>query len=149
MKSNGIIGNSWEELAKHLNKELGYNYGESKYRKEYQNAQKYYENVFSDMTQSSELIAVKAKTRELELLKTQVQTEKLELNRWKREIGRDDLIFEKIGLAMKDLELIIEKLVVCSSEMNTMVLNLKLKAFQVRLSIHITQKSLKIECINF
>lgn len=104
MKSNGIIGNSWEELAKHLNKELGYNYGESKYRKEYQNAQKYYENVFSDMTQSSELIAVKAKTRELELLKTQVQTEKLELNRWKREIGRDDLIFEKIGLAMKDLE---------------------------------------------
>lgn len=104
MKTNGIIGNTWEELTQHLNRELGYSYGESKYRKEYQNAQLYYKNVFSDMSKNSELVAVKAKTRELELLKEQVKTEKIELNRWKREIGRDDLVYEKIGEAIKSLE---------------------------------------------
>lgn len=105
-KSAGLLDMSWPQISDLFNKELRDEdekwYNESAYRKPYQEAKGYYEDVFSKMSSESLLQNMQAQKRELEKLKKQIQTEKIEYNRWLREEARDELILEKITGAIKE-----------------------------------------------
>lgn len=100
-KDAGLVTFTWEELAPRLNTELGIEEtewrGSSAFRKAYRWMQRAYDNVFRQNgfigTQGDEL---DIKMNQLEKEKIKIQTEKLELQRWRREVARDELICEKI-----------------------------------------------------
>lgn len=106
-KDSGILGDlTWPEIAKEFNNAYREDetcfFDASAYRKKYRNYLDAYEQLFSKeqftTDQASEYVDQK---RELQKLKTQIQTEKLEYNRWLREEARDELICEKICNAIK------------------------------------------------
>lgn len=106
-KDAGTLGElTWPEIAKEFNdtyrEDETYYFDASAYRKKYRNYLDAYEQLFSkeqfSTEQASEYVDQK---RELQKLKTQIQTEKLEYNRWLREEARDELICEKICSAIR------------------------------------------------
>lgn len=108
-KADGRIEEPWEEINPVINTQLGIDEDDWKdcsvYRKRYRDFLRAWENIFSKEqfteTQSKEYVDQK---RELQKLKTQIQTEKLEYNRWLREEARDELICEKIVSAVRELK---------------------------------------------
>lgn len=107
-KDSGSLDMTWDELADVLNKNLREDeseyYGSSAYRKKYQQAKLFRDEVFSKEESDdyqNELIIQK---RELEKAKIKLQTEKLEYNKWLREEARDELIMEHIVTAIESLE---------------------------------------------
>ena len=110
-KDAGLIESTWDELAPRLNTELGIEEtewrGSSAFRKAYRWMQRAYDNVFRQNgfvgVQGDEL---DVKKRELEKAKIQLQTEKLEYNRWLREEARDELICDKICNAIKETRML-------------------------------------------
>ena len=106
-KDSGLLEMTWEELADVFNKELreeDKEYNSSAYRKPYQQAKEYYQDVFSKMVDAGYSKELQVQKRELEKIKKQVQTEKLEYNQWLREEARDELITEKIVSAVNNLK---------------------------------------------
>lgn len=107
-KDAGLIEYTWEELTPRLNTELGIEEtewrGSSAFRKAYRWMQRAYDNVFRQNgfigVQGDEL---DLKTHALEKEKIKVQTEKLELRRWRREEARDELLCEKICDSIRTL----------------------------------------------
>lgn len=107
LKDKGLIDMTWPELGVLFNKELrddGENWTDSAYRKKYQYAKRLYDNVFVGMDSEEYFTELESKKREIEKLKKQVQTEKLEYNRWLREEARDELIADRIIEEVKKLE---------------------------------------------
>lgn len=107
LKDKGVIDMTWPELGVLFNTELRGNekwWDESAYRKKYQYARALYENVFSKMVSDEYFEELNIKKREIEKIKKQIQTEKLEYNQWLREEARDELITEKIVNAVNTLE---------------------------------------------
>lgn len=108
LKDSGVITDTWESINPTINRELGIeeeNWRDvSSFRKRYRNYLDAYEQIFSKeqftTDQASEYVDQK---RELQKLKTQIQTEKLEYNRWLREEARDELIAERICAAIREL----------------------------------------------
>ena len=108
-KDSGVLGDlTWPEIAKEFN--TAYRDDEtcffdaSAYRKKYRNYLDAYEQLFSKEQFSTDQVDEYAnQKRELQKLKVQIQTEKLEYNRWLREEARDELICEKICEAIKTL----------------------------------------------
>ena len=98
-------GKTWPEIANIINTALNRNYGESAYRKKYkafQDCMKVCEKeIFTD---DEYLNQIREERRELEKVKSQIQTEKIEYNRWLREHARDELIAEKIISAVRECE---------------------------------------------
>ena len=81
-KANGLIG-TWQECADILNKLLGYEYTESKYRKTYAAFKKMFEaNKNRIVGDSSVLEEMNEKKRELEQAKIQFRDER---NAWNRQ----------------------------------------------------------------
>lgn len=106
LKDKGLIDMTWPELGVLFNKELrddGENWTDSAYRKKYQYAKRLYDNVFVGMDSEEYFTELESKKREIEKLKKQVQTEKLEYNRWLREEARDELIADRISKKLKSL----------------------------------------------
>lgn len=104
-KDSGELDMDWEEVANIINREFRANEDEyrvsSAYRKPYQQAKRFYESgVFESLTGDQYVEQIRESTRELEKEKIKVQTEKLELYRWKREDARDELMAEKFIAAM-------------------------------------------------
>ena len=104
-KDSGELDMDWEEVANIVNREFRANEDEyrvsSAYRKPYQQAKRFYESgVFESLTGDTYVEQIRESTRELEKEKIKVQTEKLELYRWKREDARDELMAEKFIAAM-------------------------------------------------
>ena len=106
-KDSGTLGDlTWPEIAKEFNNAYREDetcfFDASSYRKKYRNYLDAYEQLFSKENftteQASEYVDKKI---ELQKLKTQIQTEKLEYNRWLREEARDELICEKICNAIR------------------------------------------------
>lgn len=94
----------WCDVRDVLNELLGYDYTDSAYRKKYQYFTKLLEannNKFVDS--EAQLEEINYQKRELEKLKKQIQTEKVEYNKWLREDARDELIGEKIINAINTL----------------------------------------------
>lgn len=91
---------SWKEINNIVNEQLGIEEekwrDESSFRKRYQAAKKFYEEVFSKMETDEYANEIKQMTRELQKEKVKLQTEKLEYARWLREEARDELVIEKI-----------------------------------------------------
>jgi hypothetical protein len=108
-KENGLLGDiTWPTIAEVFNKHFRESeetyYDSSAYRKRFRNFLDAYEQLFSKEQFTDEQINEYAEQkRELQVLKMQIQTEKLENNRWLREHARDELIAEHICSAIKEL----------------------------------------------
>ena len=109
-KDAGLLGDiTWPEIAEVFNKHFRESektyYDSSAYRKRYRNYQDAYEQIFSKEqftdTQMKEYVD---QIRELQKLKIQIRTEKLENNKWLREYARDELIAEHICDAIAALQ---------------------------------------------
>lgn len=103
-KDSGSLDMTWDELAEIFNENLDNNYGSSTYRKQFQNAQHYYEDVFANMESRDYSEEVAELKRQLIKERNKLQTEKLEYARWLREEARDELLEEKIIDAINSLE---------------------------------------------
>lgn len=97
-----LIG-SWQDVADIINEQLGYEYTESKYRKQYQAFQRMFEANRERISPGGEYADLQELKRELQKERVKLQTEKSEYARWIREEARDDLIAEKIVEAIRDL----------------------------------------------
>lgn len=107
-KADGRIEETWEEINPTINTELGINEENwrdcSVWRKRYRSYLEAYEGIFSkSQFTESQFDKYEVQKRELQKLKAQIQTEKLENNRWLREYARDELIAEHICSAIKEL----------------------------------------------
>ena len=88
---------TWDEVADILNKILGYEYTNSKYRKQFQAFQKMLEANQSKFVDSdAQLEEIKLAMETLKKERIKLQTEKLEYARWFREDARDELFEEKV-----------------------------------------------------
>lgn len=88
---------TWYDVRDILNAELGYNWTESAYRKQYQQGQTYLiENQNLIYEQEEYLQKLRDERAELQKERYKLQTEKAEYNKWLREDARDDLFREKI-----------------------------------------------------
>lgn len=99
---------NWKEITPFVNKELfsddeSQYRDESAYRKGVKYARDYFEAGCFGVGEDEYLKKLQKEKSEIEKIKIQVQTEKLELHRWKREDARDDLITEKICNAISSL----------------------------------------------
>lgn len=107
-KDSGSLDMTWDELADVLNKNLREDeseyYGSSAYRKKYQQAKLFRDEVFSKEETVDYQNELSAQKRELEKAKIKLQTEKLEYSKWLREEARDELIMEYIVKAIESLE---------------------------------------------
>lgn len=99
---------TWDDLANIINEGLGLDeesyLSASTFRKPYQNAVRYYKNVFSKIEENNsdnDLVRLKQEIKEE---RQKLNTEKIEYNKWIREKARDDLIVEKIEDSIKSLE---------------------------------------------
>ena len=103
-ENKDLIG-SWDEVAKLLNKELNYEYTESKYRKDYTSFKKLFEANRAKLVDGQEqLESIRVASNELKKERIRLQTEKLEYNAWLRENARDELIVEKLLGAIDNFE---------------------------------------------
>lgn len=103
-KMKDVIG-TWQDVADVLNSQLGYEYTESKYRKQIQAFEKMFEANRDKISNVDEYTSeLKALKREIQVERYKLQTEKLENNKWLREYARDELITEKIVDAIHSLE---------------------------------------------
>ncbi len=99
---------NWKEIVSFINREL-FGEDESQYRDEsaYRKAVKYardfYEAGVFGVGNDEYYQKLQNEKREIQKVKAQVQTEKLEYNRWLREEARDELITEKICNAISSL----------------------------------------------
>lgn len=104
-KDAGVLEITWEEVAEILNKELVKDeseyLGESAYRKKYQQAKMFYDEVFSKMVSDEYHSNIVDQRRKLLKEKYKVQTEKLEYYKWIREDARDELFEEKVIESIK------------------------------------------------
>lgn len=108
-KADGRIEETWEEINPIINTQLGIDEDDWKdcsvYRKRYRDFLRAWENIFSKGQFSEEQMSeYENQKRELQKLKIQIQTEKLEYNKWLREHARDELIAEHICNAIKELK---------------------------------------------
>ena len=98
-----VIGN-WNDVASVLNKELNYEFTESRYRKQFQAFERMFEaNKKKFVDDESILDEMKTQKIEIQKERYKLQTEKNETNKWLRENARDDLIVEKIVDAINNL----------------------------------------------
>ena len=96
---------SWQAVADILNKLLGTEYTESKFRKQRQAFDKMLAaNQSKFVDSNAQLREIEVQKRELEKEKVKLRTEKLEYSRWLREDARDELITEKIVEAIEKLQ---------------------------------------------
>ena len=107
-KASNLIEERWEDINPRLNTELGLSEDEWKdvsvYRKRYRLYEDAWNNIFSKSNFTAEqTLTIEEQKRELEKAKIKLRTEKLEYNRWLREEARDELICERIVLAIKEL----------------------------------------------
>ena len=90
-----IIG-TWSDVASIINQLTGNDFGESTYRKKFQSFQKMLNANQSKFTDSDEqLKELEFQKRELNKAKVKLQTEKLEYNRWLRDLWIFPLILNQ------------------------------------------------------
>ena len=103
---DGRLDMNWTLLTDVLNRELHDDapLAESTYRKAYQAARSYYDEVFLPMMAGHNgADTVQERIRLMQKEQIKLQTEKLEYNRWLRENARDELLIEKLGDSIRGL----------------------------------------------
>lgn len=102
-KDSGLLDLSWNELADIFNKELlddDIEYNESTYRKKYQQAKMFYEDVFSKMVSNQYAEELMVQKRELERAKIAFRDER---NAWQRQNYLDARAESKLDLLEEKL----------------------------------------------
>lgn len=97
---NGVLPH-WRNISETINKELGVPeeeyLSESAYRKMYQSAKKFYdEGVFNLETNSEELTQLKEAITENKKTLAKIRTENLEINKVYKEMGRSELLADRV-----------------------------------------------------
>lgn len=97
---------NWSSIAPIINEQLREDESEyrteSAYRKQYQAARTYWNNVFCHMVDDEYAEHISQEKRELQKERIKLQTEKIEYNRMLRESARDELLLEKFTDAIKN-----------------------------------------------
>ena len=99
-KDSGSLDLTWEELANIFNKNLDNNYGSSAYRKKFQQAQHFYDDVFSKMESGNYAQELMEQKRELERLKIQFRDER---NAWNKQNYADARVEQKLDYLEEEL----------------------------------------------
>ena len=98
---------SWKAVAPIINEQCRSDISEyrdeSAYRKPFQYAEGFYEDVFSKMIDEDYSKQIAHEKNELYKERIKLQTEKLEISRWNRESARNELIIEKVINAVSSL----------------------------------------------
>ena len=105
-KDIGTYDLTWKDVGDILNQELDTEYTESKYRKEYQAMQRGIDMITTKNSETDEqLEEMRLLKMELEMERKKVQTESIYYNRILREHSREEMLFEKVASAIKEVEL--------------------------------------------
>lgn len=105
-KDVGIYDLTWGQVGDILNEELDQEYTESKYRKEYQAMQRGIDMITTKNAETDEQIEeMRLLKMELEMERKKVQTESIYYNRILREHSREEMLFEKVSEAIRQVEL--------------------------------------------
>lgn len=100
---NGEITEPWTVLAPFLNEQFDLEFSESFWRKKYAEGVAWWDDVYSKLGSDDYEQHLRDLKRDIQIERNKLQTEKIENNRWLREYARDDLIFEKISEAIKNV----------------------------------------------
>lgn len=105
-KDSGELDCSWDSLAEIINNELGVNppMGESTYRKPFQCAKAFYDEVFSKMSSTEYERSIVEKTHELMKERQKLAATKIEYARDIRHQSRFEMFYENIKNEVKALE---------------------------------------------
>lgn len=98
-KDNGLLDKTWPEIADILNKNLRSEdeyYTESAYRKKYQQAKMFYDEVFANKNTDEQTNEIMTQIQQLEKEKIQVRDERNELKRIIREEARKETYMDQI-----------------------------------------------------
>jgi len=105
-KDLGIYDLTWEQVANILNRELELEYGESKYRKRYKDMQRGIDMVISKKADlQSQMEEMRLLKMEIEMERKKKQTETVYYNRILRESARQEMAYERVSNAIKNVEL--------------------------------------------
>lgn len=99
-KDSGSLDMTWEELADVFNENLENNYGSSAYRKKFQQAQHFYDDVFSKMDDTEYSQELMKQKRELERLKIQFRDER---TAWNKQNYTDARVEQKLDYLEEEL----------------------------------------------
>ena len=110
-KDKGLLDLNWEQVGKLINKELFGSDEElyrtsSAYRKPYQYAKDFYDDVFKKRMYSDDNEAIKKMDdlkRDIQKERIKLNTTRVEYNKWLRENARDELIVEEICKSISNL----------------------------------------------
>lgn len=110
-KDKGLLDLNWEQVGELINKELFGSDEElyrtsSAYRKPYQYAKDFYDDVFKKRMYSDDNEAVKKMDdlkRDIQKERIKLNTTRVEYNKWLRENARDELIIEEICKSISNL----------------------------------------------
>ena len=96
---------TWQSVADILNRLLGFDYGESTYRKKFQAFQKLMKaNEHKILDDDNYIKELRLERKELEKERIKLQTLNLERNRLNREEARQELFYEQIGQYVRSNE---------------------------------------------
>lgn len=110
-KDKGLLDLNWEQVGELINKELFGSDEElyrtsSAYRKPYQYAKDFYDDVFKKRMYSDDNEAIKKMDdlkRDIQKERIKLNTTRVEYNKWLRENARDELIVEEICKSISNL----------------------------------------------
>ena len=110
-KDKGLLDLNWEQVGELINKELFGSDEElyrtsSAYRKPYQYAKDFYDDVFKKRMYSYDNEAIKKMDdlkRDIQKERIKLNTTRVEYNKWLRENARDELIIEEICKSISNL----------------------------------------------
>ena len=103
-RADGLIDMTWEELTEVYNRELGKNRSSSSYRKPYQNAQRYMDELLENNTNSTMLEQLRAEKQEIYKARALLKDEQNELNRKLREDARKENFVVQLAAALVDVQ---------------------------------------------
>ncbi len=109
-KDIGIYNLTWDEVGEVLNRELDLNYTESKYRKEYQSMQRGIDMMMNKKANlKNQMEEMKLLKLELEMERKKKQSESVYYNRLLREHSREEMLYDRVADAIKQVETTIPK----------------------------------------
>lgn len=129
-REDGLLDMTWDELADVFNRELGKKQCSSAYRKPYQNAQRYRDEVFNAEDDAAVLAKIREEKQELYKARVLLRDERNEFNRRLRDDARRENFLENLIEAMVDDQPIIidtctvtdveeTEIIVCLSDLHT------------------------------
>lgn len=103
-RENGFLNLTWEELGEIFNRELGKNQCSSAYRKPYQNAQRYRDEVFAAEDGDTVLQKIREEKQKLYKERTLLRDERNEFNKKLREEARKENFVAQLATALVDVQ---------------------------------------------